>query len=525
MIARWLAFLALLLVAAPAAAQPPARGPERTEIERTMRRATTFMVERVSTEGGYVWSYLPDMSRRWGEAEATADMIWIQPPGTATMGQIFLDTYHAAGDEYYYQAAERVGEALVRGQHRSGGWQYFIDFGGPGATRRWYETIGRNAWRMEEFHHPADDATFDDAGTVEAGIFLLRLYLEKNDPRWRPALDKAIDFVLDSQLDMGGWPQRWPVDPAQPAYARLITFNDDVATENIRFLLLAYRTLGNERIRGAIMRGMESFLVTQSAAPQAGWGLQHSLDLKPAGARTYEPRALTTHTTAANVRQLLNFYRLTGDARFLARIPEALDWLESVRLPADPARNGRDFPTFIEIGTNRPIYVHRRGSNVVNGEYYWDYNPDAPIGHYGAWRAIDVPALRRDHERLRATRPEDMRAQSPLFAPTPDPLPRLFVASVEVGSDLNATRAADAAEAVRTLNADGWWPTPLRATSHPYRGPGSATPVPGDYRTSHVGDSSDTSPHPTDHPVTGISTATYIANMALLIRALEGQGN
>jgi hypothetical protein len=53
-----------------------------------MKRATTFMVERVSYRGGYVWSYLPDMSRRWGEMEAYATMIWVQPPGTATVGQI-----------------------------------------------------------------------------------------------------------------------------------------------------------------------------------------------------------------------------------------------------------------------------------------------------------------------------------------------------------------------------------------------------------------------------------------------------
>ena len=32
---------------------------------------------------------------------------------------------------------------------------------------------------------------------------------------------------------------------------------------------------------------------------------------------------------------------------------------------------------------------------------------------------------------------------------------------------------------------------------------------------------SDTSPFTTDTPVTGISTGTYIANMATLIRALE----
>ena len=93
--------------------------------------------------------------------------------------------------------------------------------------------------------------------------------------------------------------------------------------------------------------------------------------------------------------------------------------------------------------------------------------------------------------------------------------------SLDVGSDLNAAPAANAAEAIRTLNAEGWWPTPLRATSNPYIGPGPRRPPPGDYRTSHVGDSSDTSPYTTDRPVIGISTATYIANMAMLIRALS----
>jgi hypothetical protein len=61
----------------------------------------------------------------------------------------------------------------------------------------------------------------------------------------------------------------------------------------------------------------------------------------------------------------------------------------------------------------------------------------------------------------------------------------------------------------------------LRATSNPWRGDGPKIPVPGDYRTTHVGDSSDTSPFTTPNPVTGISTGTYIENMAALIRALE----
>ena len=90
----------LVAGAVGAAASPALTGPTMLE---TMKRATTFMVEKVSTNGGYVWSYLPDLSRRWGEMEARPTMIWIQPPGTATMGHLFLDAYHATGDEYYYR--------------------------------------------------------------------------------------------------------------------------------------------------------------------------------------------------------------------------------------------------------------------------------------------------------------------------------------------------------------------------------------------------------------------------------------
>ena len=74
---------------------------------------------------------------------------------------------------------------------------------------------------------------------------------------------------------------------------------------------------------------MNAFLVTQQGPPQPGWALQYTLDLKPSGARSYEPNALVTHTTAANIELLVRFYRLTGETKFLARIPEAIDWLEA----------------------------------------------------------------------------------------------------------------------------------------------------------------------------------------------------
>jgi hypothetical protein len=110
---------------------------------------------------------------------------------------------------------------------------------------------------------------------------------------------------------------------------------------------------------------------------------------------------------------------------------------------------------------------------------------------------------------------------TPLAFPGHAPLPRYFVNAVDAGSDLNAAGGGTPAEIVASLNAEGWWPTPLRATSNPYIGKGSRRPAPGDFRMTHVGDASDTSPYTTDRPVTGISTATYIANMAKLIAELR----
>ena len=304
----------------------------------TMKRATAFMREKVAYRGGYVWNYLPDRSRRWGEMEARGSMIWIQPPGTPSMGHLFLDAFHATGDAYYYEAAEEVAGALIAGQHPSGGWNYMVDFAGEASLRDWYETVGKNGWRLEEFQHYWGNATFDDAGTAEASKFLLRLYVEKRDAKYKPALDKAIRFVLDSQYPQGFWPQRFPRAPEQrthgkPDYTSFPTFNDDVAAENIDFLLMCYQALGEERLLEPIRRGMDAFLVAQQPAPQAGWGLQYTRELEPVGARTYEPDALVTHTTASNIASLMRFYRLTGDAKYLARIPEALDWLDGYARP------------------------------------------------------------------------------------------------------------------------------------------------------------------------------------------------
>lgn len=529
-------FVAASAPALPAGAQD---APNRAAVLEAMKRATRFMSEEAAVDGGYVWQYLPDFSRRWGELEATPTMIWVQPPGTATVGHLFLDAYHATGDAYYFEAAKAAADALIRGQHPAGGWNYVIDTAGEESLKRWYETVGRNAWRLEEFQRYYGNATFDDAGTSEASQLLLRVYLEKRERKYRAPLEKAIAFVLDSQYPNGGWPQRYPFVEGgglhgHEDYTPYITFNDDVAGENLEFLIYAWHGLatngrGDARILDAINRGMDIFVKTQQPQPQPAWGLQHFPDtLKPAGARTIEPQAFVTHATGGNIRSMLGFYRLTGDRKFLERLPEALDWLDQVRAPEALRGPGRTHPTFILEGANTPVYIHRRGSNATNGQYYADESPDNLVVHYGSFRNVDTAALRREYEALSAMSPEEATRGSPLKARAGSlRLPKYFtLQDVDVWDMSSEARraarpsATRVAELIAGLNARGYWPTPLTTTSNPYIGDAPEAVTGGEYQMTRVGDLWDTSPYRTDFPVEGVSTSVFIRNMGELIETL-----
>jgi PelA/Pel-15E family pectate lyase len=503
--------------------------PGKDEIFAVMKRATAFMVEKVSYKGGYVWSYLPDLSRRWGEMEAYETMIWIQPPGTPKMGHIFLDAYHATNDGFYYQAAQQVAKALIEGQLPCGGWNYMVDFAGEESVKDWYNTIGANGWRLEEFQHYYGNATFDDGGTAEAATFLLRMYLESKDNEIKEALDKVIGLVLESQYPFGGWPQRYPLTDnfskqGRPDYTSYLTFNDDVAKRNIYFLLLCYHTLGDTGLLVPIHKAMDAFVALQMRMPQPGWAMQYSLDLKPAGARTYEPLALSTCATESNLFQLMYFYRLTGDRKFIERIPEAIAWLESIRLPANLVEENRIFPTFVEIGTNKPLYIHRRGSNVTNGEYFADYNPVNTISHYHSMRFIDIDSLGKEYSFIKNLSPEKVTEGSILKAGNHE-LPQYFTEWDLVLPDLYSnylTRSKVTHEMVKKLvedlNQEGYWPATLIAQTNPYIGTGPKEVTAGDFSTLCVGDKYDTSPYiNNDAVIKGISTGVYIKNMKCLI--------
>lgn len=496
------------------------------EAEQVMMRATKYMVETVSTNGGYVWFYLPDFSRRWGEMEAYKTMIWIQSPGTVSMGHLFLDAYRETGEEYYYEAAEKAASALVWGQSPEGGWNYMIDFAGDRSLKQWYSTIGKNAWRLEEFQHYYGNSTFDDDVTSNAARLLLRIYLEKLDPVWKPPLDKAISYILESQYPTGGWPQRYPlkydfIHHGHPDYTSFHTFNDDVIGENVNFLIQCYQTLGQERLLDPIMRGMNFFIISQDSS--GGWAQQLNMQLEPEGARTYEPKALLPGRTYENVMILMKFYQYSGNKKFLLPIPHAIEWLEKVKLPENLTDNGRyTHPTFVEPGTNKPVYVHRKGSNVKYGFYYQDYSDEKLLSHYGGKRSLPVDMLKQEYNRVKSLSVEESTKESPLKVGSykGDGTPQN--SNSLNGSNFSSTPEEKQVKIViQSLDRENRWLIKHAFVSNTYIGDGQNQELTDTYSTTYVGDETDTSPYPDPSDKLYISTGEYIRNMNLLINYIK----
>ncbi len=519
-----LPFIFLLLSSSNIAAQDKIT---TEQVKDVMRRATEFMVEKVSTNGGYLWYYMPDFSRQWGEMEAYKTMIWMQGAGTTGMGNLFLDAYRLTGDEYYYQAAEKAAAATIWGQSNEGGWNYMVDFAGDRSLQKWYQTIGKNGWRLEEFQVYYGNATFDDDVTTEAARFLLRIYLEKLDPAYRPALDKAIDFILKSQYPNGGWPQRYPLRYSHekhgfPDYTSFYTFNDDVIWENINFLIQCYLVLGDQRFLDPINRGMNFYRISQDSV--GAWGQQLNMEMQAASARTYEPAAFLPSTTCENAFLLLEFYRLTGDKKFLEGVPKAVKWLEANRLPEHLVEGDRTYPTFVDVKTNKPIYVHRYGSNVTHGRYFVDNDDKNLLAHYYGKARVPLQKLKNEYKKVAALTPEEATLDSPL-------LPQKFEhqGTPQKYYDLGRRRSIynvdelRVVEIINDLDDQNRWLTKEAYISNPYIGDGVKSEPTSMYNSTRVGDETDTSPYQNVGDQQYISTRKYIRNMSLLLTYLSSK--
>jgi hypothetical protein len=384
-----------------------------------MRRASDFFRTKVSTEGGYLWRYSEDLSLREGEGTATDTMIWVQPPGTPSVGMAFLTAYEATGDSYYLDAARDAACALVRGQLRSGGWDYRIEFY-PQRRRRY-------AYRVDP---PRKDArnvsTMDDNNTQAAVRLLMRVdqALEFKDEKIHEAARFALTAILKVQYPNGAWPQRFsaPPNPARfpvkkacypdswswtfPSrdYKSFYTFNDNSIADTIETMLEASQIYGKEEYRAAAEKAGDFIILAQMPEPQPAWAQQYNAQMQPAWARKFEPPAITGGESQGIMRILLTLYRATGKKKYLEPLPRAIEYLRRSRLG-----DGR-LARFYELRTNKPLYLTR-------GDYELTYSDADMPTHYSFKQSCGLENIAREFERLRSMDPAKFNRPQTAFAP------------------------------------------------------------------------------------------------------------
>ncbi len=379
------------------------------EAAKALRRATDFFTTKVSAHGGYLWRYSADLSKREGEGRAGAETVWVQPPGTPSVGIALLEAYELTGDKHYLEAARAAGECLVRGQLRSGGWDYRIEFD-PDERQRY-------AYRVDPDRPKArNTTTLDDNTTQEALRFLMRLdkALGFKDESIHEAATFALASLLKAQYPNGAWPQRfdgppdadkhpvkkasypdaWPREFPGADYRGYYTFNDTSIADMIDVMFLAGRIYGDKKYRDSAEKAGSFILLVQMPDPQPAWAQQYNVDMHPAWARKFEPPAVTGGESQGVMRTLLRLYRETGNEKYLEPLPPAIDYLRRSQL--DDGRLAR----FYELKTNRPLYFTR--------QYELTYKDDDLPTHYGFKVGHSLDSIEREYDRLGKLPPDQL---------------------------------------------------------------------------------------------------------------------
>jgi hypothetical protein len=357
--ARW---FALLLLPACLSAQDDLR----PRAEAALAKGVAFF-QTINAHGGYVYAVTPDLSQRWGEGPKDAHTIEVQPPGTPAVGQSYLRAYQATGNPQALAAARAAAEALISGQNKHGGWDHTINFANLGN-----ETV-----------------SFDDNQSQSAISFLLALNGVVQDERLAAATRRALDMMIRTQLENGGWPHLYPPRGNYHDYA---TFNDNGINDCVRVMIEAYQLdPTNKAIAQSLRRVARFIMISQQPPPQPGWAQQYNEFLQPAWARTFEPASLSPAVTVRNIGTLIDLYLALGDATLLEPIPDALRWLEDIRLA-----NGK-WARFVEIGTNKSLYYDRGRIRVNRVE---ELHPERSTGYaYESDLAAPIAAGAKRYEK------------------------------------------------------------------------------------------------------------------------------
>ncbi|RIK73685.1 MAG: pectic acid lyase [Planctomycetota bacterium] len=458
----WCLALSLATALVVRADEPDAPLPEQAA--SALQRAVRFYQGSVAAHGGYVYRYSADLAKREGEGKTDEDTVWVQPPGTPSVGMAYVEAYERLREPYLLDAARDAGECLIRGQMHSGGWNASIHFAEDERRRHAYRVDGKPRKSARNI------TSFDDDKTQSALRMLMRLdqVQEFQDGRTHEAVQYALDSILKAQFPNGGWAQVFDTIPDQASfpveqasypeawtrkypggdYWQHYTLNDNALVDTLHALLLASRIYDESKYRNAAMRAADFLLLAQMPEPQPAWAQQYDANMHPAWARKFEPPAISGGESQNVVEALVRMYVETGERKYLDAAERAIAYLRKSELG-----DGR-LARFYELRTNRPLYL-------VKDTYELTYRDDNLPTHYAFQVASRVDRLANEAERLSRLSPAELdKLRGAPAIPTPG--------SVKVTPELER----QVREIVAALDDRGAW---VEAGRLQYHGKGDDT--------------------------------------------------
>ena len=272
-------------------------------------------------------------------------------------------------------------EMVLLFQNPDGGWPKNVGWNS-------FETLSDSKEGFKKF--PKRKSTIDNSATYTQIRELAAAYPKTNNPNYRDAARRGLEFILREQRSSGGW---------RGSDVDAITFNDDAMIGVMRLLKEITQEQSNfrwvkpaerERCQQALARALRVLLGCQIVVDgkMTAWCQQHDHEtLKPLKARSYELPSISGVESVKIVRYLME--EEAPSAEIVEAVEGAVAWfrrsairgIRIERFDIEPVKDGnkviehdervvRDpdakpvWARFYEIGTGRPFFCNRDGIKV-----------------------------------------------------------------------------------------------------------------------------------------------------------------
>jgi PelA/Pel-15E family pectate lyase len=318
---------------------------------------------------------------------------------------------------YQTDEAARIADQLLIYQKVNGGFEKNIDMA------LMLSKAERDALIAKR--NDISETTIDNRTTYTQAAYLAKVItaslLKPSPPanlvKYKDAFDLAVDYLLSSQYQNGGFPQFFPL---KKGYYTHITYNDDAMIGVMKFFRDIDRKESDykfvdetrrQKVENALEKATALTLKLQVevAGKKTVWAAQYDeFTLKPAAARKFEPVSLTGYESVAVVKFLMG-ERPTPE--IIEAVDSAIQWykanqINGIRWERVNSENTviKDkaaqpiWARFYEIETMRPIFIGRDAINHYNvseieaerrnGYAWYTLAPNSLINNdYPKWKA------------------------------------------------------------------------------------------------------------------------------------------